>query len=553
MSKLAVALFYQPEAYSTSGSRLMGRNAAGESFFKGLLKHSKTLELYAYLTNEDHRVPLQEMQMQLQSEQKIAGFFASDLSEKKIVDLLYYPAPNISEQLWFRSVHGHSRWSVCGVTHTTSSAVVMDGIAELVTSPVAPWDAVICTSEAVKRNVLSILEAQEEFLAHRLGATKFIRPQFPVIPLGVHPNDFSFGPSERARARDQLGIAADTIVVLFMGRLSFHAKAHPAAMYKAIQEAGRKAQKKVVLLECGWHANAHIRDAFIAAAQTLCPEVTVMILDGRNAAHRELAWSSSDVFCSLSDNIQETFGITPLEAMAAGIPVVVSDWDGYKESVRHGVDGFRIPTQFPRQGLGEEIATRHALQVDSYDIYCGNVCMTTAVDIQAATGAFERLFSSTTLRQAMGAAGRRRVDELYDWTRVIPQYEALWEELNERRRVDGSQAEKQAARWPARLNPYDAFEHYPTSLIDGVTRFEPSMEDETELLRNIYRERALAMNNFARFILPSELMIQQIISNIFSGNRCARDIATQLPYSEKQTVNAIAWLLKLGFLRLTTE
>ncbi len=31
------------------------------------------------------------------------------------------------------------------------------------------------------------------------------------------------------------------------------------------------------------------------------------------------------------------------EAMAAGLPVVVSDWDGYKDTVRDGVDGFRIP------------------------------------------------------------------------------------------------------------------------------------------------------------------------------------------------------------------
>ena len=45
---------------------------------------------------------------------------------------------------------------------------------------------------------------------------------------------------------------------------------------------------------------------------------------------------------SLSDNIQETFGLTPLEAMASGIPVIVSDWDGYRSTVRDNKDGFRI-------------------------------------------------------------------------------------------------------------------------------------------------------------------------------------------------------------------
>ena len=28
--------------------------------------------------------------------------------------------------------------------------------------------------------------------------------------------------------------------------------------------------------------------------------------------------------------------------MAAGLPSVVSDWDGYRHSIRHGEDGFRI-------------------------------------------------------------------------------------------------------------------------------------------------------------------------------------------------------------------
>lgn len=34
------AILYQPEDLDTRGDKLMGRQAAGESFLKGLLKHS---------------------------------------------------------------------------------------------------------------------------------------------------------------------------------------------------------------------------------------------------------------------------------------------------------------------------------------------------------------------------------------------------------------------------------------------------------------------------------------------------------------------------------
>ncbi len=44
------------------------------------------------------------------------------------------------------------------------------------------------------------------------------------------------------------------------------------------------------------------------------------------------------------DNIQETFGLAPLEGMAAGLPLLVSDWDGMKDTVSPDV-GFRVKTR----------------------------------------------------------------------------------------------------------------------------------------------------------------------------------------------------------------
>ena len=56
-------------------------------------------------------------------------------------------------------------------------------------------------------------------------------------------------------------------------------------------------------------------------------------MDGRVPGVSQTAYAAADIFVSLSDNIQETFGLTPVEAMAAGLPVVASDWDGYRETI----------------------------------------------------------------------------------------------------------------------------------------------------------------------------------------------------------------------------
>ena len=46
--------------------------------------------------------------------------------------------------------------------------------------------------------------------------------------------------------------------------------------------------------------------------------------------------------------------------MAAGLPVVVSDWDGYRYTVSDGVEGFRVPTLAPAHARqGEELALQH--------------------------------------------------------------------------------------------------------------------------------------------------------------------------------------------------
>jgi len=303
--------------------------------------------------------------------------------------MVYYPGPGIGEHAFHRALAGaagvagkstnpHTAWSLCGITHTTSSAGAMDALANLITAPVQPWDAVICTSTAVKINVERLLQAQVNYLQERLGISKLSLPLLPVIPLGIHTQDFVFSDLQKSEARQAIGADSNTLVVLFMGRLSFHAKAHPLAMYQALQKASQSAKlrgQKIVLVECGWHANEFIDKAYQEAAKLACPDVRVITLDGRKATDRQTAWASADVFCSLSDNIQETFGIVPIEAMAAGLPVVVSDWDGYKDTVRHEVDGFRIATTMPAAGMAADLAYRHALEIDNYDMYCGHTSL----------------------------------------------------------------------------------------------------------------------------------------------------------------------------------
>ena len=105
-------------------------------------------------------------------------------------------------------------------------------------------------------------------------------------------------------------------------------------------------------------------------------------MDGKNQDNKHKTLSAGDIFISLSDNFQETFGLTPLEGMAAGLPVLVSDWDGYRSTVRDNVDGFRVKTISLPDGYGEDIAYRYMMSDINYDLYVGLSVQKVSVDIK---------------------------------------------------------------------------------------------------------------------------------------------------------------------------
>jgi hypothetical protein len=286
-----------------------------------------------------------------------------------------------------------------------------------------------------------------------------------------------------------------------------------------------------------------------------CPDVEVITLDGRKAEDRQTAWAGADVFCSLSDNIQETFGIVPIEAMAAGLPVVVSDWDGYKDTVRHEVDGFRIATTMPEAGLATDLALRHALEIDTYDMYCGHTCSLVAVDIEQAAQAFIQLFESSTLRQTMGAAGRQRAQEVYDWKVIIGQYEALWAEQQRMRLAALQSTETQAANlthaWPARMDPFYAFASYPTQALKTSTVLclvDSSLEVAAARIETY---KSMAMVSFAKWVLPTDEEIALVLKQASEGPQAAIEMIKTIEDARKPFVfRTLAWFLKLGILKV---
>jgi len=537
------AIYYDPEGFDTSKPKLMGRHAAGEGFIQGFARHANADALYAFTGTRPEYDHFRGMVSAATGAERRTEWLPRNAVERLAEPGgLFVPGPDLETGAWLRRCHDPAAWSLTGVTHTICTHRVMDAIGGLLTAPVEEWDALICTSDAVVRGVQHLLEGHAAYLKERLGATQTTtRAQLPVIPLGVDWQRFQpgkDGAAVRARLRERHRIGDDDICVLFFGRLSYHAKAHPQPMYLALEAAARATKRKIHLVQAGWFATDGIRDAFQDGARALCPSVRTIYVDGRKPEIRERIWLAADIFCSLSDNVQETFGLTPVEAMAAGLPVVASDWDGYRGTVEPGVTGFLVPTAMPPPGAGDEIARRHFADADNYDHYLGNVCQSIAVDTPASTAAFKELIENADLRRRMGEAGRERARSLFDWSVIVRLYQELWTDLAARR---AATAAALRGRKPValRADPFAVFAHYATRMLDAECRVEAAGQDPGERFRRMSR---LRMNRIGRQLLASDEDIAALL------DRVRRNGASRVADLIQGTEERDRWLLTLGWL-----
>lgn len=455
--------------------------------------------------------------------------------------------PNIGDLMWARAFQGKDAGlAVCGITHSLTPLDTQGWVGALTSAPVHPWDALICTSRAARGMVVEMLTAWREYTAERGGRMPACPIRLPVIPLGVVCDDFdpttAAAAAGRVELRSRLGLGDEDVAVLFSGRLSFDEKAHPVPMFLALEEARRRSVRPLRFLMIGRFPKPEHEALFRRAAATFAPSVPLTILDGGDPPTSRNIRFAADIFLSLSDNLQETFGLTPIEAMAAGLPVVASAWDGYRDTVVDGECGVLAPTTMPVPGPGgRALGATHFLTQD-YLAFLGATAQVTAVDVAAAAEGIRMLVDDVERRRTMSEAARRRARERYDWSVVVPQYEALWAESRAIRERDGAGIPRPAP--PRSLDPSRLFGGFVERRLDGdwtVRTIEGAMERLNALTSDplsVYRAPAATSGEFEPLVRLAAAPITLDALAIAAG-------------MEGDTVRRrVAWLAKMRVLEL---
>jgi glycosyltransferase involved in cell wall biosynthesis len=457
---------------------LIGRQVAGKEFLDAYLSYGSWTELVALVRNPASAQSLLHLcQNHPSSRNRRRGLkiveereFHRHFFPNPPAPLLYNPCPPDLRYAWARQHKGPGVFALSGVTHTLCSQRALEWIGDLVTAPFESYDSLICTSRAAVDMVRTTAQTYADYLRDRHGGAPQIRIRLEHIPLGVNTDLFRPAtPEERKLHRREFHIQDDEVAVLFVGRLAHHAKAHPFPMYHALAHAARTTGRKVHLVLSGWAANQAIMDAFEQGARDFAPNLRTSFVDGTDPKNRFAVWQTADIFTSLSDNIQETFGLVIVEAMASGLPVVASDWNGYRDLVVPGETGFLVPSLMV-PGATADATSRLQMEEMNYDHFLAECSQCVAVDCTEAAQAFARLLSEADLRRRMGAAGRQRALQLFAWPRIIRAYENLWAQ-QEVERQTAAKATRRSPSWglgPARHPaPEAAFASFPSRWLDS--------------------------------------------------------------------------------------
>lgn len=222
------------------------------------------------------------------------------------------------------------------------------------------------------------------------------RSKLVTIPCGVDID--LFRPVGKGLARARLGWDSGEWVVLHVGRMV--PRKGVDTVIEAMAELRRRQIAGVRLVVVGGCSEDPSADEEVVRLARLADDVGVgdMVTFVGRVGHDRLPqfYGAADVFATTP--WYEPFGITPLEAMASGLPVIGSNVGGVKFTVRDGETGYLVPPRDP-------VAVADALQ---------------------------ELKEHPKVADALSANARRRVADLFTWSHVADSLGALYRRVVDR-------------------------------------------------------------------------------------------------------------------------
>jgi glycosyltransferase involved in cell wall biosynthesis len=283
-------------------------------------------------------------------------------------------------------------------------------------------DSIVCPTRVARQAMLNVVAHVTGSFNREFGTRLEYKGRVDVIPLCV--NTERLQPREKPLLRKRFGLPKEAFVLLSVGRMAPRKGDWFPFLRMFAGLVKRNHGRNLLLVMCGTQEGnyaEHLRE--YARTLRIADNVRFELAVSDEAKERLIP--AADVLVAVSDTIHESFGLAPVEAMACGIPQVVCDWDGFRETVAHGETGFLVPTYWSR--CDRDLAVTGLLLGHDFDHSC--LGQSIATDMRSFGNFLQELIDNTELRARMGERSRRRAMELYSYAAAAKRYNELWSDL----------------------------------------------------------------------------------------------------------------------------
>ncbi|MTI15272.1 glycosyltransferase [Sansalvadorimonas verongulae] len=511
-----------------------GLREANSSFLTALIRHSSLFKQFHLFISEGDVTTRQDfwdiwLEQEKLTDRTVRVFPLEYLPASfasQPYGLFYSGDPYLSYLFELRSAFAAHAFPIVGRAHALSQDISLGAWKNLLLSPSRSYDTILCSSQASLNVVDNLLQEG------KVRAEKSFAGCLELLPLGVDSCETAVSTQE---ARKALGLPEDSIILLCLGRLSPVDKADIHPLIHALGElCDRYGQEDCYLYICG---QASADDDYVMSlvhlAGQLAVESRVLFNFDLSAEEKPLAFKSADVFVSVSDSVQESFGIAPVEAMSANVPVVLSDWDGYRELINHGEEGELVPTHWSDvDGL---IAPAAFFDPGKAQLA---QAQSVAVDISELAESLNRLVENKSLRSQMGGKGLQRYQLTYTPEKITEDFDDLAQTL-----MVASEKDKVEATGVLHSLHYGRiFKGYSSALLNDDTVLKTSL-DGRQLLSGLSAPMSL---NALEIVLPVQFL-PALLTRCLNGETVGM-VREKLELARAQADMLMLWSLKHGLL-----
>lgn len=530
----------------SAGDERLGRLVANYEFLKSLLNYSSFDQFHLFCLSPTHaQITINKLKSDTSisdtAKQKIA-IFLYDKLKQQLQTSVYHCfhlggwSYHFNGTVYLRNTYAKEAFPVTGIIHSLNATAMSSYVQGLIRSNAQEYDSVFCTSndgKEVMRKKIAIAEDLDK-MAKYCG-------KLSHLPLGY---DFRLTPSSANKrlTKASMGFERDAKIILYLGRLSPSTKADLYPLLLVFKSLKERVNFKIKLVLAGG-ANANEQRMHKDIIHELGLDNDVYLMANFDLANKQALISSADVCVAPSDNIQETFGISVIEAAACGVPVVAADIDGYKDLVVQNETGFKIKTTWIDEFEPSETD-------DLYDFSVMQIMLAQAmaIDCDEMEEKIHLLLTNDGLRQEMGENAAKRAVENYRWDIVIKQYEKEWDLLKELAVKTGKPKEIMP-------NPYSnhylqTFSHYPTqifneNLILQLTSDGEKVVNNTQKIPQIYGDCSMMLD------LDYLRKIMEYLSQ--NGAKTVKNLFVKYPDNHTKGRFTILWAVKYRLLRFVEE